>query len=157
MALRAEQIKQIKQDLKKSQTVLHDGGFYLVYRFGRWHLCTTGYTAGPNACKFIQTVAFLSNKRVNQYLFGYTEMPTIETYNQMFEGFAEEVEKKIYDSAEAYVSMIESGMLKAQTGITTDTMQVSEIGARDDQLLKGIQELMKGKDEMPSVILYFTK
>lgn len=66
MSLDAKESERIKTALQQPGAVLHDGGFYLLFKYGRWHLMTTGYTAGPNARQFVQTLKFMNEAEVGR-------------------------------------------------------------------------------------------
>lgn len=139
MSIPKEQIEQYIAELKQPGRVQRNGDFYLVYAHGRWYLMTTMYTAGPNARQYIESVHFMDDKGVRRYLSNFTALPPTLIVDRMFTGFAKEVAYKVLPSAKEYLPLLERGMLRASTGYTTDTIHDSNIGARGEQFVKGLQ------------------
>lgn len=89
------------------------------------------------------------------YFKNFIQMPSLQTFDQMFLGFAEEVKHKVLPKAEDYLPLVEAGLLKAWTGYTTDTSQVSDIGARGKKFIQGLKKTMD--KEVRGFALQFTK
>lgn len=155
MSIPKEQIEQYIAELKQPGRVQRNGAFYLVYAHGRWYLMTPMYTAGPNARQYIQSVHFMDDEGVRRYLSNFTALPPTSTIDQMFAGFATEVAYKVLPCAKEYLPLLESDMLRASTGYTTDTISVSKIGARGEQFVQALQKAMD--HEVIGFALEFTR
>lgn len=124
------------------------GDFYVLYAHKRWHLVTT-------MNQFIRTVHFMDEAGTRRYFENFMAPPVIQLISEMFPGFAEEVTKKILPNAKAYLPFLERGELQAFSGSTTDTIQISNIGARDKKFITALNRIMK--HEALGFALQFTK
>lgn len=130
MPLTTEQVAPLLIQLKSPGAVLRNGGFYLLYAHGRWHLMTANYGPGPNARQFIASIHFMSDDGAMQYLQDFISLPVAETVDQQFEGFAAEVAAKVLPLAQDYLPFFRSGLLLFSSGFTTDTTRTSKISVK---------------------------
>lgn len=154
MGLDSNQLTAIITKLKQPNTVSKDGQFIVLYAHGRWHLMTTMYMGTKGKSDYLRTVHFMDEAGAKKYFEGFMQTPSIQTFDDMFLGFAEDVQHKVLPKAEDYLPLVEAGLLKAWTGYTTDTSQVSNIGARGKQFIKVLQQTMD--KEVRGFALQFT-
>ncbi|EKD78832.1 MAG: hypothetical protein ACD_41C00253G0002 [uncultured bacterium] len=155
MGLSDTAIQQVIEELKKPDMVSKDGQFIVLYAHGRWYLMTTMYMGAKGKPDHIRTVHFMDQAGAEYYFHNFMQPPSIQTFDDMFQGFAEEVKLKVLPTAKDYLPLVEAGLLKANTGYTTDTTSVSDIGARGQQFIDGLQKAMD--KEVRGFALQFTK
>ena len=155
MGLSDTAIQQVIEELKKPDMVSKDGQFIVLYAHGRWYLMTTMYMGAKGKPDHIRTVHFMDQAGAEYYFHNFMQPPSIQTFDDMFKGFAEEVKLKVLPTAKDYLPLVEAGLLKANTGYTTDTTSVSDIGARGQQFIDGLQKAMD--KEVRGFALQFTK
>ena len=155
MGLSDTAIQQVIEELKKPDMVSKDGQFIVLYAHGRWYLMTTMYMGAKGKPDHIRTVHFMDQAGAEYYFHNFMQPPSIQTFDDMFQGFAEEVKLKVLPTAKDYLPLVEAGLLKANTGYTTDTTSVSDIGDRGQQFIDGLQKAMD--KEVRGFALQFTK
>mgnify|MGYP001609296821 CR=1 FL=1 len=149
-----QQINEQMDALRKPGTVQHTGSFYLLFTNKHWYLITTGYTAGPNARQFIQTVHFMNDAGVRKYFSDFTTLEPFQNITDQFDGFEDEVTAKILPNAKDYLPFLESGQILASTGMTTDTISISKIGVRENEFVSALQKIID--TEVVGFCLQFT-
>ena len=155
MNLPAATIQELLKKLKQPNTVSKDGQFIVLYAHGRWHLMTTMYMGTKGKPDHIHSVHFMDQAGAESFFKNFIQPPSIQTFDDMFLGFAEEVKRKVLPKAEDYLPLVEVGLIKASTGYTTDTTNVADIGARGKQFIQGLQTVMD--HEVYGFALQFTK
>lgn len=155
MGLDPNQLSEIISQLKQPNTVSKDGQFIVLYAHGRWHLMTTMFMGTKGKPDYIRTVHFMDEAGAKKYFQGFMRAPSIQTFDDMFLGFAEDVQRKVLPTAKDYLPLVEAGVLQASTGFTTDTTSIGNIGARGEQFIQGLQKAMD--NEVRGFALQFTK
>ena len=155
MSLDQAQLHDIITKLKQPNMVSKNGQFIVLFAHNRWHLMTTMFMGTKGKPDYIRTVHFMDQAGAEYYFYNFMQPPTTQTFDDMFQGFAEDVEHKVLPKAEDYLPLVESGMIQASTGFTTDTTSISNIGARGKQLIDGLQKAMD--QEVRGFALQFTK
>lgn len=154
MALTNTLLDSTIQQLQQAGRVHQSGQFIVLFAHQRWHLMTTQHMGKKGTPDSIQTVHFMDETGARRYFKNYTQAPTIQSMNEMFLGFSEEVAKKVLPTAQDYLPLLEAGLIQASTGYTSDTITTSTIGARGKAFIKALQPAMD--QEVLGFALQFT-
>ena len=106
MGLSDTAIQQVIEELKKPDMVSKDGQFIVLYAHGRWYLMTTMYMGAKGKPDHIRTVHFMDQAGAEYYFHNFMQPPSIQTFDDMFQGFAEEVKRKVLPTAKDYLPLV---------------------------------------------------